>query len=226
MNKIFIYSEDPLIRVDVQKLLDQFLTCKVVFLDEPLALQKNQMSLGDLLILDMDTFSYARYKEIRQLQAKGFRAPILVIFNESKFKKQPLEELERLHLLKKPYTEKKLITFVKKLVRYKAIPAQRFQRFYTDQPAELESLSTGSSMEMNIYNLSQGGAYFEFTGNEIIEEGDYLRLRISLNDTMNEHIVNAKVVWVTDNGNFTGQRGIGCQFVTREDMYRFMLEKM
>ena len=59
-----------------------------------------------------------------------------------------------------------------------------------------------------------------------LSKGDLLRIKIKLNDVERAHTLNARVVWTTEKGSFSGRSGIGMKFVKPEDIHRFLMDKI
>src|SRR5690606_24744522 len=120
-----------------------------------------------------------------------------------------LHYMPDVHLLAEPYYEKNLIGIVRKLLISKRVPKQMYRRFNTNQIAEVEELSSGASVLTSMYNLSKGGAYCEFEAADSLSVGDYIRMKVAIPDTNSEYTFNAKVVWTTPKGRFSGRFGCG-----------------
>lgn len=129
-----------------------------------------------------------------------------------------------LHLLIQP-TEKALAGLVRKLMSSRRVPKQLYPRFNTNQIAEIETLQDGENLLTSMYNLSKGGAYCEFDSPMPVTIGDMIRVRVQLADINSEYALNAKVVWTTAKGRFSGRFGCGFKFISTQDTYRTLLSK-
>ena len=96
----------------------------------------------------------------------------------------------------------------------KNIPQQVHPRFITNQKAVIESAYSGDAVTSSMFNLSKGGAYCEFEADESFRIGDVLRIKIQLNDMNLERVMNAKLVWKTRRGSYSGKPGIGVKFIS------------
>jgi hypothetical protein len=84
----------------------------------------------------------------------------------------------RLNFLQKPFDDKELIGLVRKLLMTKQIPQQLYKRFRTNQLASIENLADGSRLDSNMYNLSKGGVYCEFSAEPRFAVGDVVRMKV------------------------------------------------
>lgn len=133
--------------------------------------------------------------------------------------------LSDVHVLNAPITEKNLVGLVKKLMVVKKVPKQIYRRFDTNQMAQMEALTSGESLFMSMYNLSKGGAYCEFDSPSVLSVGDLFKFKVVIDDTNSEYTLNAKVVWTTQRGRFSGRSGCGFKFVSTQDTYKYLLSK-
>lgn len=164
---------------------------------------------------------------IHSLRSEGFSFPMLVVASRAGYNTQEkFNLLPDVHLLMRPFHEKNLIGIVRKLLISKKVPKQMYRRFNTNQIAQLEALASGSSLLTSMYNLSKGGAYCEFEATENLSVGDYVKVKVSIPDTSSEYTFNAKVVWTTPKGRFSGRFGCGVRFVSAKDAYRALVSKV
>ena len=188
---------------------------------------KLQEKVFHLFVIDLNTVDQECLNLISEVREAGGTFAILVLAsNIRKDVQDHLEMLPNVHLLLRPFHEKSLIGIVKKLLISKSVPKQVFRRFNTNQIAEIEPLSAGGSLLTSMYNLSKGGAYCEFDSSDLLAVGDVVRMKVALNDTRSEYVFNAKVVWTTPKGKFSGRFGCGVRFVNSKDTYRELLSKV
>jgi Tfp pilus assembly protein PilZ len=182
----------------------------------------------NLLVFECGKFDSLRAQAVQQFRASGYNQNILLVTEEvdhlETFIKNQTKN--RIHLLMKPVSEKDLFGLSKKLIHSRKIPQQVFKRFRTDQSIKVEPLLKGDAFVSKMFNLSKGGAYFEFNGEIPLGTGDLLRLHIPLMDVSKSHVLNGRVVWTTRAGKYTGQGGIGVRFLNAKDTHRHLLEKI
>jgi Tfp pilus assembly protein PilZ len=179
-----------------------------------------------LVIIDHREVTNATMGLVNWLKHTHYSFPILVVSNTT-----PPEYANRLnlisdtHTLVRPLLEKSIVGLVRKLLVAKRVPKQLYRRFNTNQIAEVEALQSGDSLFTSMYNLSKGGAYCEFEGGQVLAVGDLIRMKVMLADTNHEYVFNAKVIWTTPQGRFSGRFGCGFRFVSQKDTYRSLLSK-
>ncbi|MEK6554314.1 MAG: PilZ domain-containing protein [Bdellovibrionota bacterium] len=179
-----------------------------------------------LFVLDVNTLNSNVITVIQEIRERGFSLPILVVCGEAKGSDiVDLHHMPLVHLVVRPFHEKALLGIVRKLLISKVVPKQVFRRFNTNQIAQIERLVSGEEVLTSMYNLSKGGAYCEFDADETLAVGDVVRMRVALNDLNSQHTFNAKVVWTTRKGKFSGRFGCGIRFVNSKDIHRMLLSK-
>ena len=179
-----------------------------------------------LFVIDVGALNEKSLSVLQEIREKGFNVPMLIICNEAhpSLLKNVLH-MPQVHVMLKPLSEKALLGIAKKLLISKVVPKQLYRRFNTNQMAQVERLASGDALLTSMYNLSKGGAYFEFDAEDKLTVGDVVRLKVSLSDVKAEHTFNAKVVWTTRKGKFSGRFGCGIRFVNSQEIYRMLLSK-
>jgi Tfp pilus assembly protein PilZ len=228
MQKILLYSEIGKGTSPVGDSIERQLAHRVFTANDLQALNNRlRDKVYNLLVIEIAEASDQTLAFIQELRNDSFTFPVLVVANRASF---PIQEkfnnLPEVHLLMRPFHEKNLVGIVRKLLVSKKVPKQMFRRFATNQIAQVEALDSGSSLLTSMYNLSKGGAYCEFESEENITVGDFIRVKVSIPDTNNQYTFNAKVVWTTVKGRFSGRFGCGLRFVTAKDTYRAMMAKI
>jgi response regulator RpfG family c-di-GMP phosphodiesterase len=179
-----------------------------------------------LFVVDVNVLTPDVIALIQDIRERGFSLPVLVVSNEAKSPNiVDLHHMPMVHLLLRPFHEKAFLGIIRKLLISKAVPKQVYRRFNTNQIAQLERLTSGEEVLTSMYNLSKGGAYCEFDSSETLVVGDVVRMKVALNDLDSEHTFNAKVVWTTRKGKFSGRFGCGVRFVNAKDIHRMLLAK-
>ncbi len=179
------------------------------------------------LIYDVDQFSLDDIQFLRELRGVGFSVPMLILSQPEQL--EPFrEQIEKhkMHLLEKPFTENGLCGITRKIVVQRSLHQQQFRRFDTVQEAEIEDLSLGTTFTSKMFNLSKGGAYFEFKEKPAgMGIGDLVRLQLDMKNGRT-YSLNARVIWVTRKGMYSGGPGVGMKFVKSSDIYRQLMEKL
>jgi len=180
------------------------------------------------LFYDTQSFSAADFQFARELRVLGFTQPILIMATAKEMEAYlKLAEKHKIHFLEKPFEFKALRGIARKIMVQRSLQQQMYRRFRTDQTAEVETFVSGSSFTSQMFNLSKGGAYCEFTDRPgELSVGDLVRLSVSLGDMHREYTMNARVVWTTRKGSYSGGYGAGVKFVKNADIYRHLMEKM
>lgn len=173
---------------------------------------KSRLTEDDLFLID-------------RLRNVHYSFSIMVVTDEANSTLQKLIGVTEVHTLTRPVGNRNIVGLARKLLVAKRVPKQVFRRFNTNQIAQIESLDDGENLLTSMYNLSKGGAYCEFESNNLLAVGDVIRLKVFLNDTNREYTFNAKVVWTTAAGRFSGRFGCGFRFVTAKDTHRSLLSK-
>jgi Tfp pilus assembly protein PilZ len=180
------------------------------------------------LFFNAASFESEDFVFVREMRSLGFSQPILVIASgQQKESILHMTDKYKLHFLEKPYEMKALRGISRKLLLQKNIHQQVHRRFGTNQQIEVEVLATGSRANSHMFNLSKGGAYCEFADRPTdLTLGDIVRLKIGLPDIDRHHTINARTMWTTRKGTYSGGHGVGFKFLRDGDVYRHMLEKM
>lgn len=228
MQKILLAGESKETSREIKESIEAHLPYQLYAAYDVIATEKQlESKVFNLLIMESRIFSMEEYQTILEFREDGLTAPILYICDQLKIPKDYfLNENINLHFVTRPVSEKNILGITRKLLAQKTIPKQKFRRFNTNQIAQIETLTDGDNLLTSMYNLSKGGAYCEFDGGKQMSIGDLIRLKIILSETNTEHSVNAKVVWTTSRGRFSGRQGLGVRFLTAKDSYREMIEKL
>lgn len=179
-----------------------------------------------MLLYETTKFVESDLQYIRDLRQQGYFYPTLIVADTAEIPGfVNVSEKLKCHLLLKPFEYKALRGITQKLMLSRNLPQQMHRRFHTQQKAVLETYFTGEVITSQMFNLSVGGAYFEFDGKPRVAVGDLVRLKVSLYDVSREHSVNARVVWTTRKG-IQGGTGIGVRFIKGDDIYRQLMDKV
>lgn len=194
--------------------------------DEKTALSIIQNRKIHLLAYETVEFNKRDLDFTMNLRRAGFSSPALIVAETMRFEKFLGKEEQKLFFLGKPFDEKSFVGVTKKLMLSRNLVQQKYKRFRTQQTAFLETFMSGETLPSQICNLSVGGAYCEFIGKTSLVVGDLVKLKIQLEDLGRQHVVNAKIVWMTREGSITGGPGAGMKFVKYDDIYRQLMEKV
>lgn len=228
MQKILLYTDLGDGVSPVGESIEQHLSHQVFAANDDKSLNRRlREKVYNLFIVEVGEASDAKIRLLEELRSEGFNFPILVVAKRiGVMGAERLHFMPDVHLLVEPFYEKNLIGIVRKLLISKKVPKQMYRRFNTNQIAEVEELSSGSSVLTSMYNLSKGGAYCEFEAQDSLSVGDYIRMKVAIPDTNSEYTFNAKVVWTTAKGRFSGRFGCGFKFVSAKDTHRAMMSKL
>ncbi len=179
-----------------------------------------------LVIIDHIDVNNSTMGLVNWLKHTHYSFPIMIVSNKiTPDYSNRLNLVSDTHTVVRPVHGKGIVGLVRKLLVAKRVPKQVYRRFNTNQIAEVEALQSGDSLLTSMYNLSKGGAYCEFDGGNVFSVGDLIRMKVMLNDTNREYTFNAKVIWTTPSGRFSGRFGCGFRFVSQKDTYRSLLSK-
>lgn len=180
----------------------------------------------NIAIIDQEITDDDAIAIVEHLKKSGTSFPVLIVTDKVQLRHNgKLNLLQDIHVLVRPVFEKNIVALTRKLLQTKKVPKQNYRRFNTNQIAQVEALTSGDSLLTSMYNLSKGGAYCEFDSQRAFGIGDLFRMKVFITDTNSEYTFNAKVVWTTPKGRFSGRFGCGFKFVSAKDMYRSQLSK-
>ncbi len=162
-----------------------------------------------------------------QLRGTGYSYPILMITDSiGQTNIEEVNDKHKIYFMERPFELKTLKGLARKLVSSRVVPQQVFRRYRTNVEATLETFISGDKFTTHMFNLSRGGAYFEFPKKPSVGIGDLLRLKVLLSEKEREHQVHGRVVWMTHKGHAAGGYGVGVKFMKSTDIYRTLLDKV
>jgi Tfp pilus assembly protein PilZ len=179
-----------------------------------------------LFIYDTQDFQNDEASFLLDMRNLGYIYPILVLAKSIDNTDFINSDKIKTHFLEKPFEFKALNGLTRKLMTQRSIVQQKFRRFKTHQPAQIETYLTAETLDSKMFNLSMGGAYVEFAQRPSIGIGDLVKIQVPLADLSRRHQMNAKVVWTTRKGTYSGGFGVGVRFIKDKDVYRQLMEKM
>lgn len=175
-----------------------------------------------LFIYDSETLTPEQLNQVKEVKALGFSQPILILATTV----PSISDKQKITVLQKPFEPKALQGITRKLLIQRSIQQQMHRRFRTQQKAQIETFLNGEVFETQMYNLSRGGAYCEFPElPRALGIGEIVRLKVRIDECEKSYTMNARVVWTTRKGAYSGVPGIGVKFVKQSDVYRHLLEK-
>jgi response regulator RpfG family c-di-GMP phosphodiesterase len=229
MQKILLITDKSDADLDIRRAIEHSLPYHIMSCNDMSGAKiLLESKVFNLAIIDMAEIDAHVLHFVEWLKNSSYTFPILVVANKVQAQPQVQSRLMHyhdMHLLVKPTTEKNVLGLVRKLLVAKKVPKQLYRRFNTNQIAQMEALASGDSLLTSMYNLSKGGVYCEFDGATPVTVGDMFRMKIFLSDTNSEYTFNAKVIWTTSKGRFSGRFGCGFKFVSAKDTYRSLLSK-
>jgi Tfp pilus assembly protein PilZ len=182
-----------------------------------------------LLIYESEYYTDKELQLFKDFRRWGLCFPVLFISNDVLASDLNLLKNEKKpYFLESNYDDKILIDMVKKLVKLKETSQKKRLRYSTNQLVVVESLQKGIVIESNMYNLSNGGAYceFDFVEDINVSIGDIVKLSVPVSYSTKKHALNAKIVWTTTQGNYSGRYGFGLKFINNEEVYRSLFGKL
>lgn len=229
MQKLLIHSQGT---VEHGEQIRTFLEMRLPY---EVSISKEQKTTFDLLaqrsiqllIFETNRFSELDLNMFREIRNLGYTYPILLLAENLDMNNfMPFIEKLKGWYLEKPFEYKALRGVVQKLMSARTVPQQMHRRFRTKQNAVVETYISGEVINSLMFNLSVGGAYFEFNSKSKVSVGDLVRLKVQLDDVSKEHCVNARVVWTTRKGTNGAGNGFGVRFVKGHDIYRQLIDKV
>ncbi|MCB0392538.1 MAG: PilZ domain-containing protein [Bdellovibrionales bacterium] len=215
----------------IRQKLEMHLSNVHIYTSTDLEKTKDIVTEKSLKILIFESTNYTKnelnlFKDIR-LWGLSFSV-LFICDNVTAIDLETLRKDNKPHFLNSEYDDKTLIGVVKKLMRTHNVPQQMSARYHTNQRVYVEAIQDGSGIDSSMYNLSKGGAYCEFDPlDEVkISVGDLVRLSVPLSDLSKNHALNAKVVWTTKKGRYSGRQGFGLKFINNDEVYRSLLGKL
>jgi response regulator RpfG family c-di-GMP phosphodiesterase len=135
------------------------------------------------------------------------------------------KEGKRIVILERPYSERELTRICEKIVLGLEIFQRKTKRFPTNQPADVEKLNRHETAVCQVFNMSKGGAYIELEKGAL-SPGDVIKLNIHLDKLGKVHTLHAEVIWVVPHGFHQEKNGAGLKFMSVEEVYTSLLEKI
>lgn len=228
MQKLLLYSPDlDLLQETVSLLEENFQIPVFTAVDEPSLRSQLQSKVFTCAVFRVAQADLSTIQILQEMRDHGQRFPLLIAADKASDVVAPWVKNEPdIHVLLTPFNERGFIGLTRKLIATRRVPRQTFRRFATNQIAEVENLGSGDSILTCMYNLSQGGAYCELDGEDGINIGDLIRVRVNSTEKTSTHILNAKVVWTTPKGRFSGRAGFGLRFVSQKEANQTLLSKL
>lgn len=180
-----------------------------------------------LLILQTGSVMDQDIQYVQNIRQSGFQNPILLI-TEAIGNHSPtvLAEKYKAFFLERPFELRNLKGLARKLMVNKSTLQQIHRRHLTNQTATVESFTSTERILSKMFNLSVGGAYFEFSKRPLFNVGELMKVKVNLPDLEREHQINGRVVWTTHKGHVSGGYGVGIRFVKSSEIYRQLLGNM
>lgn len=177
----------------------------------------------DLLVFNLQDFSKKKLNAVTELRKLGIDFPLLSIANtydEEAYKF--VSQLDKAVLLNKPFTDKQLITLSSKMIEGDAATQRKFPRFGTQEKAYLSLYPNGEPTEVEVKDLSKGGACFVAPIGVGFRVGDVIKVRLYLDDVERNHNFFGQVMWmdlITDEGKYY----IGVKFMSESQIFKSLL---
>lgn len=224
--KILIVSDSELSSSEIRFAIERNLQHRIFEVFRRAEMKRQlECAVFNLLIIDSVKIDAQVLEKINWLRAAGCIFPIMVVAEKMEdgylYK---IKNIAGVHILMRPIFEKNIVGLVKKLLVIREVPKQIFRRYNTNQIAEIEGMLSDNNILTCMYNLSQGGAYVEFENKSAVSVGDFFRIKVNIENS-NQYTFNAKIVWTTQVGRFSGRFGCGLKFVNAKETHHARLMK-
>ncbi len=215
----------------IRRKIDIHLSNATILTSMDLDKTKNIVTEQSIQLLIYETESYTKRELLMYKDFRSWGLSFSMLFVCDNILVTDLDTMRsdnKPHFLEKSFEDKKIVGIVKKLMRARKIPQQMVQRYHTNQRVMVEGIQENLKLDSSMYNLSKGGAYCEFDplDEEKVAIGDLVILSVPLSKLSKNHALNAKVVWVTKKGRYSGRQGFGLKFINNDEVYRSLLGKL
>lgn len=216
--KILIVSESIQTSSEIHRAIERSVQHKIFEVFSTGDMKKQlECAVFNLLIIDSVNIDSRVLDKISWLKSAGCIFPIMIISEKiQEGATHKLKKFEGVHVLMRPIYENNIVGLVKKLLVTRGVPKQIFRRYNTNQIAQIESTRSGENILTCMFNLSQGGAYVEFKDITSVGVGDLYKIKVNI-ENANQYTINAKVVWTTQAGRFSGRFGCGLKFLDTKE---------
>ncbi|MDX9731135.1 MAG: PilZ domain-containing protein [Bdellovibrionales bacterium] len=179
----------------------------------------------DLVIFNFNEWNRNELQWVEELRNEGYRNMIMILAKaEAPRAVQNLKLLERVVYLEKPYEIRDLVGITEKALHQGEVAQRIHRRFNTEQAAQLEfETEVGRSVASRVFNLSLTGAYLELNALRDVKVGEFVRLRLDLDDMNRTYVMPARIVWTNILGR-TGGTGVGLHFTGRGAVKRHIVQ--
>ncbi len=178
----------------------------------------------NVIVLNFDGLSAKKVQLTRDLRALGNTSALVILTPQVDH--PTLKKMEKIYksvIIQKPIRRNDLLGILKKFMGDQIVPQRLAERFYTDNPSQIESFGTAAKTNSRMLNLSRTGAYLELNESPKFAVGDLIRLDVELNQLRKTRSVHAKVVWLSPLASTSGGFGTGVHFIPDNQVYRHML---
>lgn len=167
-----------------------------------------------IIVFNVDLFTRSNMQTAFDLRELGFECPFLILADRLETQDyKRLAELNDAITLSKPFEKKELMGSVERLIQEEEIKNRVHRRFHTHQSGFVQVPESEVEIEVNVRNVSQGGAYVEYPSKIKFKKDQILNIRIELKDVGKVHDKIAKVAWTHIHGDLCGA---GLQFMNLE----------
>lgn len=178
----------------------------------------------NVIVLNFDSLSSKKVQLTRDLRALGNTSALVIL--SPQMDHPTLKKMEKIYksvIIQKPVRKNDLLGVIKKFMNEQTVPQRLSERFYTDNPSQVESFGTTAKTNTRMLNVSRTGAYLECNESPKFAVGDLIRLDVELNQLRKTRSVHAKVVWLSPLTSTSGGFGTGVHFIPDNQVYRHML---
>lgn len=180
---------------------------------------------SSMVVYNCTAYSSSLIDFSQSLREMSYLGPILLLVKIPDVKVlEKFEKLKNTVLIEKPYERKDLLGIARKFLKDAQVNQRQYRRFDTEQSALLESYQRDFVVQSRIENISRGGVFIRGPL-EDLSRGDLLRVNFNLDELNKTHTMSAKVVW-TEGRVDENERTAGLQFMSKEDVYSQLLNKI
>ena len=177
----------------------------------------------DLLVFNLSDFSKKKLNAVTDLRKLGVDFPLLTIadnYDEEAYRF--VKNLEDSVLLNKPYKKEQLLSLSKKMSTGQFVAQRQFPRFETGEKAYVSLYPNGEPSQVEVKDLSKGGACIVAPIGVGLKQGDVVKFRMYLENVGRNHHFSGRVIWmdlISDEGSYY----MGLKFMSDSEIFKSLL---
>ena len=181
----------------------------------------------DLIILVLPDDLQLQLFFVQKLKSGDVPKDLPFIFISKKITQEMLSLssiFQRVRMIKAPVTGETMHqTMDALLIKRPPGKVQLHPRFITEQNVKAFFGDMKNPVQMQLRNLSKGGAYLEAHRDEVqLIRGDIIKVQFTLQNPTKEYNLDARVVWIKDLDGATLSMGVS--FLGKEEVYNELLK--